>query len=465
MQSSFARRKGRKIGLIQPDSGYSKEGASTAEADENDSNGEYRNPSCSNTVDLCRLTYGIDSPVVRPSLGVRPGSSKIKRRSNLRTSFEPSGTSMIDDEDEEPTPVVIPRKANLTRQAIEKSALRRPIQTSISSDRFQQRDDAERPSYSADILSELKASTPSTPKDLQSKTDISSVDDGHREIDLASKFGTDLAIHKHSAIPTDAEIKEKKERRARLAKEQDYIALDSDDEPEDGDANDSDSASSSEHEASIMPYTGPKRPKEGPSRTMEDEDELGEGFDEFVSDGRVALGKKAEREQRRQHKEAMKTAIDNAQASDSASENDSDIERRNAYEVAQTRAGMDGLKRAAEEEVRPRRPRTPPRITPLPMLGGVLEELREKKRAVELGRKLQDKRLESVKVELGDIETRKVELQRLMTEAGEKYERLQAEVQAEQAQGEGGNEVAMAERAGLGSGMVGRGLDSMGTVE
>lgn len=460
MQSPFARRKGRKIGQdVDQDNPQEDEVAASGEAIS-----ESRNLCDSNVVDqiaLRRLTCPLGSPVVRPTLGARHGSSKVKKRSALRTSFEPSGTSM-NDEDEEQTPIFVAKKTNLSRQAIEKSATRRPIHPSISSDRLQQRQDEERPSYSADFLSELKASTPSTPKDLQSQSDIPSEDDRNREPDLASKFGTDLAIHKHSAIPTDAEIKEKKERRARLAKEQDYIALDSDADPEDANANDSDSASSSEHDASIMPYTGPKRVKEGPSRTAQDEDEFGEGFDEFVTDGRMALGKKAEREQRRQHKEAMKTAIQDAQASDSASENDSDIERRNAYEMAQTRAGMDGLKKIGDEEVRPRRPRTPPRITPLPTLGGVLEELREKKQATELERKLQEKRLEGVKAELRDIETRKVDLQKLMTEAGEKYERLQEQVQAEQANGEGGKEVVMAERAGLGSGMVGRGLDSIG---
>ena len=460
MQSPFARRKGRKIAQDIDQEGHQEDGA----AENGEAIGEFRNLWDPNAVDqivLRRLTCPLGSPVVRPTLGVRHGSFKVKKRSALRTTFEPSGTSM-NDEDEESTPIFVAKKTNLSRQAIEKSATRRPIQPSISSDRLQQRQDEERPSYSADFLSELKASTPTTPKDLQSQSDIAPEDDGNREADLASKFGTDLAIHKHSAIPTDAEIKEKKERRARLAKEQDYIALDSDADPEDGNANDSDSASSSEHEASIMPYTGTKRAKEGPSRTAQDEDELGEGFDEFVTDGRMALGKKAEREQRRQHKEAMKTAIQDAQNSDSASENDSDIERRNAYEMAQTRAGMDGLKRMEEGEVRPRRPRTPPRITPLPTLGGVLEELKEKKQATELERKLQEKRLEGVKAELRDIETRKVDLQKLMTEAGERYEGLQAEVQAEQANGEGGKEVVMAERAGLGNGMVGRGLDSIG---
>ena len=375
----------------------------------------------------------------------------------------------MDGDEDDTSAVFVPKKSNLSRQAIEKISQKR-AQITLSSNHLPSRHEPSQPSYSADILSELKASTPSLPQDLLSKSDFPTPDNEHHELDLASKFGTDLALHQTSAIPTDAEIKEKKDRRARLAKEQEFISLDSDDQG-DKHADDSDSTSSSNHDASILPYTGPKRQKEGPSRLAQDGDELGEGFDAFTApDADLALSKKARHQQRQQRKEAMKAQILDAQASDSASSNDSDIERRNAYEATQTRKGMDGLKKVGEEEIKPTRPRTPPRIRPLPTMHGVLERLREKKAAREVEAKVAKKKLEAVRKELADIETRKVEVQKLMSEAGERYEKLRAEVEAE---GEGTGRMVKAEQGGLGAGMgftmgnnttQGPGLESMGTI-
>lgn len=408
-----------------------------------------------------RLTTCVDSTptVIRPSLSSRGSSSKTKKRSSLRMSFGPSGTSMNDDEDDSSSSAVFtPKKSNLSRQAIEKNALRKSLNPSIPSDRIPPRNEDDRPSYSVDILNELKASTPSTPKDMRSQSDVAQSEG--KELDLAVKFGSDLAIQLDAAIPTDAEVKEKKERRARLAKEREFISLDSDGEPEDGGRDESESDASSNNETSILPYAGPRRAKEAPSRLAQDDDEVGEGFDDFVSDGRMALGKKAEREQRRQQKAKMKTMIEDAEHSDDSSEDESEIERRAAYEAAQTKKGMDGLKKQ-EEGARPRRPRTPPKITPLPTLGGVLERLRERRQGREYERKIQDARLDAVRKELADIEVRKVEVQRLMTEAGERFERLRAEVEAEK----GGAEVTdlvVSERPGLGMGSGMRGLESLG---
>ena len=159
--------------------------------------------------------------------------------------------------------------------------------------------------------------------------------------------------------------------------------------------------------------------------------------------------------------------INDAEASEDSSEDESEIERRAAYEAAQTRKGMDGLKQQ-EEVVRPRRPRTPPRITPLPTLGGVLERLRERKQGREFERRVQVARLESVKKELADIEIRKAEVQKLMREVGERFERLREEVEEKAHGGELvsgetaglGMDTGMGERAGLGTGQ--RGLESLG---
>ncbi|KAL9101078.1 MAG: hypothetical protein Q9163_003626 [Psora crenata] len=387
--------------------------------------------------------------VIRPSLSTR-GSLKSRKRSSLRTSFGPGGTSMNDDGDDDASPSTIftPKRSNLSRQAIEKNALRKSLAPSISSDHLSLRHNEDRPSYSADTLNELRASTPSTPKDLGTSVDL--VAQCGQEIDLAFKFGSDLALQHSSVIPTDAEIKEKKQRRARLAKEQEYITLNSDGEPEDNNDLNPDSDASSNDETSLLPYTTRKPLKEAPSRLAQDDEEIGEGFDDFVSDGRIALDRKAEREQRKRQKEEMRTMIEDAEASDDSSEDESEIERRAAYEAAQTRRGMDGLKKR-EGGARPRRPRTPPRITPLPTLGGVLERLKERKQGREFGTRVKKARLESVQQELADIEARKGEVQRLMKEAGERFEKLRAEVEGANMQtGERGGEMVLGERTGLG---------------
>ncbi|KAL9124414.1 MAG: hypothetical protein Q9217_006249, partial [Psora testacea] len=378
-------------------------------------------------VDVEGQDQGSTITVIRPSLSTRGSSLKTKKRSSLRTSFGPGGTSMNDgDDDSSSSAVLVPRKSNLSRQAIEKNALRRPLAPSISSDRLPLRQNEDRPSYSADILNELKASTPSTPKDLRSQSDVAPSESN--EIDLASKFGSDLALPHSSLIPTDAEIREKKERRARLAKEQEYIALDSDGEPEDNNDLNSDSSDSSTKKTSLLPYTARNMLKEPPSRLVQDDEEIGEGFDEFVSDGRIALGRKAEHQQRKRQKEEMRVMINDAEASDDSSEDESEIERRAAYEAAQTRKGMDGLKKQ-REGAKLRKPRTPPRITPLPKLGGVLERLKESKQRREFERRINEAKLESVRKELADIEARKGEVQRLMRDAGERFARLKAEVE------------------------------------
>ena len=462
MQSSFTvKRKARRVGQDETDESNGKIslGGDVEEAVGMSCDGPRLR--FSDSQNLYRLTICSElTPVVtRPALSARGSSSKSKKRSSLRVSFGPGGTSMNDDENEIPSSVVFtPKRSNLNRQVTEKNALRKSLVSSIPPTKAPSRHDEDRPSYTADMLDELRASTPSTPKDLRSQSGSPS---GGKEIDMAAKFGSDLAIQREIAIPTDAEIKEKKERRARIAKEQEYISLNSDGEPDDDGRDDSDSDASSTHENSVLPYTGPRRLKEPASRLQQDDEEVGEGFDDFVSDGHIALSKKAEREQRRWQKAEMKTMIEKAEGSDDSSENESEVERRAAYEAAQTRKGMDGLKKH-DEGARPRRPRTPPRITPLPTLGGILERLRERQQGRQYEKKIQQARLDTVRKELADIEVRKVEVQRLMTEAGERFEKLQAEVQAEKGGVEAGD-LVMAEKSDLSMGFGVRGLESIGT--
>ena len=403
-----------------------------------------------------RLTACLESTptVVRPQSTSR-GSSKAKKRSSLRVSFGPGGTSMAEDDDA--SAVFIAKKSSLNRQATENNALRKSLASSLSSEHVPFRQTEERPSYNADYLNELKTSTPSTPKDIRPTSDEET-----KALDLAAKFGTDLVVQdSSSAIPTDAEIREKKERRARLAKEQDYITLSDADEAEregeDENSND---------EISLLPYAQNQKSKHPETRLVRDDEDIAEGFDEFVSDGQMALGKKAAKEQKRKHDAEIRNLINEAEGgngSDDSEEDESEVERNAAYEAAQTRKGMDGLDRG-EHGVKPQRPRTPPRITPLPSLGGSLETLKGRLEAVQLGLVVKRRRMEEVEKEKADIGIREEEIQRLLKETAESYEKLRVEAGLDggEKQSLGGGQVVGTGGEGMGEGRMGLGMSDRG---
>ncbi|KAI9834792.1 MAG: hypothetical protein M1819_002878 [Sarea resinae] len=383
MKSSFAaRRKARKIGQDDDeDEGGLKSSSAAEHGGEKDS-----------------------TPVVkRPPLASTGSSLKPKKKSSLRLSFGPGEASSGQD-NEEAGEVFTPKRSNLSRQAIEKNAVRKSLTLPISSDRLPLRPQPtdDRPSYSKDYLNELKTSTPSTPKDLKSLY----ADEGESKeaLDIAAKFGALAETSKGSIIPTEAEIKEKKERRARLAHEPDFLALD------DGDTS---------NEISLLP-----RKKKTETRLVREDEDLGEGFDEFVEDGKIALGKKAERDADRKRRVEMQELINDAEGDADESSEDSDADRKAAYEAAQTRAGTYGNKDANRQLARPR---TPPRITPLPNLGTVLQRLQSTLSAMELARMQKVQKMEDLQHEKTEIANREVEIQKLLKESGERYESLRAE--------------------------------------
>lgn len=313
---------------------------------------------------------------------------------------------MIDD-GSDISDVITPRKPRIGRKkGLEKSALQHSWTPSGSSESLPLRagQDVDRPTYSQDYLKELKDSTPSTPK--QSGSLDTSEDESERGLDIASKFGEVVKVSAQpgqSSIPSEAEIREKKERRARLAKEQDFISLDTDESGE----------------LSLLP-----KKEKLETRLVRDDEDFAEGFDEFVEDGKISLGKKAEKEQRRRQRAEMKELINEAE--DSSDEDDSDAERRAAYEDAQTRAGMDGLGHEKTQQ-HPSRPKTPPKITSLPRLASNLERLRLSLSTMEYSKSQLVRRMEELRKEKADIAVRETEIQRLLKEAGENYAKLRTE--------------------------------------
>lgn len=229
-------------------------------------------------------------------------------------------------------------------------------------------------------------------------------------------------------ILSEAEIREKKERRARLAMEQGFLPIDDD---KDG------------------------RKKKDDGRLLAEDEDLGEGFDDFVKDGGLSLGRRAQRSRRKQERRQMAELISAAEGHSSDSSSDSDAERRIAYEAAQAKAGMDGLKKPqanpAEELVR-----VPAKISPMPGLAECLARLQARLKTMESDIKSKHATVEQLRREKEEIAQREGQVQVLLDETGRKYQEAMAKGKSEglKVNGEGQN----AELAGE------RGLESLGTT-
>jgi Nineteen complex-related protein 2 len=363
----------------------------------------------------------------------RPGLANApKNKSKLRVSFGPGQTGADEDLSEGGDSVIkAPKRANLVKQAAGNNLLKRSWSPSRPLEHATPRSgqDDDRPTYSKDYLNELRNSTPSTPRDLSSYT--SEDDDSSKALDVLSKFGAINEETNKSAIPTEAEIREKKERRARLAKEQDFISLED------------------EGDGRFMQLSARKEPKE--TRLVRDDEDLAEGFDDYVEDaGRVALGKKAKAAQQRKEREAMRDMI--ADAENISDEDDSEAERNLAYETAQTRNAMDGL--GLNEERNDGQARAPTIITPIPRLSSVLDRLRSNISNLEYKRAKLFKQMADLQQEKAEIAVREVEIQRLLREAGERYEQLRAESNTDETRNDEIGSQAQTER----------GLETMGNT-
>ncbi|KAJ5971267.1 uncharacterized protein N7479_001185 [Penicillium vulpinum] len=335
----------------------------------------------------------VPEPVVK-----RPAAFKPKQRSKLQLSFGPE-TSMNDGDEE--SEVVLPKRHGLGRKAMERGAGPLP---SVSAERLTARvgQDPDRPTYSHDYLKELRDSTPSTPK---TTTD----DETSTAVDVAAKFGEIMTVPAQAHIPSEAEIREKKARRARLAMEHGaeddgFISLDA-----------NDAANVDDWDAVAR---GEKKVED--TRLVRDDEDFAEGFEAFTEDGKMALGRKAEREKKRKDRDAMRDLIEDAEGV--SDEDDSDLEEKAAYEAAQVHAAMGRGKSGGLD-----RPKTPPKVTSLPRLASSFERLRTSLASMEVSKTQMISRMEELRKEKADIAIREVEIQAMIKEAGDNYERLKKE--------------------------------------
>ncbi|OCT51421.1 hypothetical protein CLCR_08516 [Cladophialophora carrionii] len=377
-------------------------------------------------------------PVVR-----RPNASAPRTKSKLRVSFNPteddgSGTGRETGTGAStPTETALPRPTKPSRIDLAQDIISRR-------ERDQESPDRSRTLYNKAYLDELRNSTPSTPRDISSPQATPSTDliqpSSHLELDLESKFGKSVLSTASSHIPSAAEIKEKKDRRARLAKEQaanaylghthgggsagdDFISLE--DYDSDGEFR--------PHRMQVGPSISQAREKD--TRLVHEDEDIAEGFDEYVEDpGRVTLSKRGLKEQSRQEREAIRNMIDQAEGSASeASDNDntdasdSDYERRKEYELAQTHHGMDGLRWHSSRTAQLSRPQQPRETTPVPKLSVGLSRLKDMLSALEFEKARIVKRKADIERERADIKASQEHIQRSLEEAGQELERVKRE--------------------------------------
>lgn len=361
-------------------------------------------------------------PLTRAEPTIKRPAVKPRKSSSLRTSFGPSAV----DDDSEDSSVVTPKRSNLSRVAIQRNAEKRSSLLAPSLPLRREEDDDERPSYSKDYLQELKDSTPTTPRDLTSNSasDVEDVSTGTQALDLSSKFGSSLARYQQSsAIPTDAEIAEKKARRARLAKEQEFISLDPSDAEEDEDEN------VMEDEKGRLILKPKDKYDNLESRLVRDDEDIMEGFEEFTGDAgnRIMVGRKAEREAEKQRKVDMAAAIAQAEGAEDEESDDSERERNEAFEHAQTRHGTYSAN-TTEDANADTRPKTPPKISPLPQLDSVLERLRKQVVELQTGRMQKMQEMDALKKEKVRLGEEEVRVQQALKETGERYEKLRSDM-------------------------------------
>ncbi|ROW11879.1 hypothetical protein VPNG_04981 [Cytospora leucostoma] len=369
--------------------------------------------------------------VIRPATS-RSGSTKSKKKTpSSRLSFgvtEESGPAAAGD-----TQISTPKRpATLSQRATENNALR----ASLSTRKLPTRSfgpEQESTSYSREYLEELQSSTPNTPQDIAS---LRIDDDGGGDaIALAGADAMDLdpselegaVVVPQADLPVSAvggtaaaaaghilsatEIREKKERRARLAKEGDAY-----NEEEDDDGN------------YIFLSTSRKKEEKENTRLIAEDEDLGEGYDEYVEDARLELGRRGEKEARRRHRREMAELIDAAEGASEDEDSDSDAERKAAYEAAQTRAAMGGRLDdgggggAGYDSKVGGTGLVIPRMKALPELGESLARMRGLVTAMEEQVAAKRKRIENLEKEKQEVLDEEKRVQEVLNQEGLKYQ-------------------------------------------
>lgn len=445
------------------------------------------NPRFHRSANLKPLAH-VEIVVKRPVL-----SSKSSSKARLPTSRLAFGGSDATEDDSTNdsltrTPAIsAPKKAaGLSRLALERSAAR-------------QQETADslplRPSYSASDLADLRLSNVSTPEDLLAEHKSTTTEGGStsQALDIASKFGPLVTTKDEAYIPSEAEIREKKERRARLAAEH-KAGVDRSAEQEDGYiALDDAGLQDFEHRrrAHRQPSeeydelkdrvivrqrpTTDKPDRLAETRLLRDDEEIAEGFEAYTEDTPLALSRKSQKEATKKRRQEIAEAIAAAQGGgatvvlDEYAEgiqdlslatreddiSDGEAARNAAFEAAQQRAA--GATSAPTTNNSNTRTQIPAKITPIPTMSSVLARLRTQLSERQAKEAAARYRLSQIQIEKKDVAEREVFVQAQLKEVGEKYEKLRSEAGLAVTENGLGSEGSTPGLIGMG-----RGLDSIG---
>ncbi|EIN12920.1 hypothetical protein PUNSTDRAFT_97886 [Punctularia strigosozonata HHB-11173 SS5] len=314
-------------------------------------------------------------------------ATKLKKKARSKTKSRLSFGGPDEDVSEGDGDVFQVKKSNLSRKLTLGKASS-PLPASLDQANISAQSTG--PVYDAAYLSQLKASTPTTRPRLatEESTDVSmDVDDasGQRvsEMDFIDNAG--------AAIPSESTIVAAKQKRDRLRKgpEEDFISL------------------------TVSKYdSGPPGPHPG-SRLMREEDEIGEGDDEFAeytsAQERIALGKKSRKKEASKRKEEIRELI-----ADAEEEDEETIE----WEQEQLRRGGHLGVETTEGTVRQTyKPAPIPAVTPIPSLGPSIQRLTQSLTSLTTSHADSSTSMRKLADEREQLETRETELREMIREA------------------------------------------------
>ncbi|KIM43007.1 hypothetical protein M413DRAFT_69575 [Hebeloma cylindrosporum] len=257
------------------------------------------------------------------------------------------------------------------------------------------------PRYDAAYLKELKASTPTSrpplptnvdPYDADMSMDIGDISIQTIDMDVDSQRGK--TEESASFIPSESSIKVAKEKRGRLRQtqatgEEDFISL-----------------------SVAKLEDGPKGPHPE-SRLMREEDELGEGDDEFAeytsAQERIALGKKSRKKEASQRRVAMEEMIADAEEED---------EETMEWEHEQLRRGGHRTPEPSSSKVKEIYKAAPiPLATPIPLLGPAISRISEQLSLLTASHAKNSATLTSLAQERSEVDDRETEMRELVEKA------------------------------------------------
>ncbi|KAJ7132963.1 nineteen complex-related protein 2-domain-containing protein [Mycena filopes] len=251
------------------------------------------------------------------------------------------------------------------------------------------------PTYDKAYLNQLKASTPSSRAPDPYDADMS-MDIGDMSADISMQNVEDIdTLDSETFIPSESSIKVARERRERLrttgvTAEDDFISL------------------------SVMKRPDESRGPHPESRLMREEDELGEGDDEFAeytsAQERIALGKKSRKVEASKRRDAMKEMIADAEETD---------EETDEWEQEQIRRGaqvpVDTSPAPKVKEIY--KPAPIPPATPLPSLGPALTRLTQQLTQLTTSHASNTTALATIGQERTEVEDREKEMRQMVERA------------------------------------------------